>query len=208
MPRLLELFSGTGSVGSAFEDNGWDVTSLDCDRKAGATITCDIRTWDYKAYPTGHFDVVWASPCCTHYSIARTRGGPRDLVWADSLVLKTLEIIDYFKSRIWWIENPQTGLLKTRPFMQGLPYFDIDYCTYGGEGYRKRTRLWTNAPFVSRALCDKKTCPFVENGRHLKTAQHGPQRYPEGLTKNDNQSLQTLHALPRRLCEDIAETCR
>jgi hypothetical protein len=129
-------------------------------------------------------------------------------VWADSLVLKTLEIIEYFKPRLYWIENPQTGLLKTRPFMQGMPYFDIDYCQYGGVGYKKRTRLWTNAPFQPRPLCDKRTCPFVENGRHLKTAQHGPNRYPDtGLTLNDSQSLQTLHALPHQLCEDIAQTC-
>ena len=73
--------------------------------------------------------MVWASPICTHYSRARTTAKtPRDFVWADSLVLKALEIIEYFKPRYWFIENPQTGLLKTRPFMLDLPYTDVDYC--------------------------------------------------------------------------------
>ena len=34
MPRLLELFSGTGSVGRAFAELGWKVVSLDLDPKA------------------------------------------------------------------------------------------------------------------------------------------------------------------------------
>ena len=43
--RLLELFSGTGSVGRAFEALGWEVTSLDVEGEP--TIKCDIMDWDY-----------------------------------------------------------------------------------------------------------------------------------------------------------------
>ena len=59
------------------------------------------------------------------------------------LLKKTLEIIDYFKPEIWVIENPQTGKLKTRPFMNGLSYNDTDYCKYG-YAIRERTRFWNN----------------------------------------------------------------
>ena len=45
----------------------------------GQRYKTDITTWDYKAmFEPGEFDVVWASPDCTQYSIARTRGPPRD----------------------------------------------------------------------------------------------------------------------------------
>ena len=87
--RLLELFSGTGSVGRAF---GWEVTSLDNNPKASPTICSDILQWDYKAFEPGHFDAVWASPCCTEFSIALKKR-PRNLPLGDALVLKTLEVI-------------------------------------------------------------------------------------------------------------------
>ena len=127
--RILELFSGTGSVGEAFTNQGWEVTSLDIVQNNGSTICCDIMLWDFKFYPRGHFDAIWASPVCTHYSCARTKAyTPRNFEWADGLVLKTLEIIEYFNPPVWYIENPQSRLLKTRPFMENLGYTDVDYC--------------------------------------------------------------------------------
>ena len=56
--KLLELFSGTGSVGKAFAEAGWEVTSLDLDPKTDATIHEDILTWDFTTYPPGYFDVI------------------------------------------------------------------------------------------------------------------------------------------------------
>ncbi len=108
--RLLELFSGTGSVGSVFASAGWEVVSLDSDPKTDANIHEDILALDFTAYHPGHFDATWASPCFTFYSIAR-RGAktPRNLVRADSLVLRTIEIIEYFQPRVWFVENPRRG---------------------------------------------------------------------------------------------------
>ena len=55
-PRLLELFSGTGSVGRAFTALGWDVVSVDLDPRANATYCCDIAEWDYTC--VGEVDVI------------------------------------------------------------------------------------------------------------------------------------------------------
>ena len=51
--HLLELFSGTKSVGRAFEALGWEVTSLDADATTRPSICADIREWDYRTYPPG-----------------------------------------------------------------------------------------------------------------------------------------------------------
>ena len=46
--RVLELFSGTGSVGNVCRARGMDVVSLDKDTPAD--IRCDILDWDCMAY--------------------------------------------------------------------------------------------------------------------------------------------------------------
>ena len=116
--RMLELFSGTCSIGSAFAEWGWKVISLDLRDDFKPTLCLNLHDWDYKQYPPGYFDCVWGSPPCTHYSQVRPRGKtPRDLEVADKLVLKVREIIDYFEPRVWWVENPGTGMLRHRPCM-------------------------------------------------------------------------------------------
>ena len=169
--NLLELFSGTGSVGLIAKSLGFNVISLDL---KNADINCDILEWDYKQFDRNHFDFIWASPPCTEYSIAK-RTGIRNIEYANSIVLKTLEIIDYFGFPYFVIENPQTGLLKSQSFMNGLRFNDIDYCKYGFN-YRKRTRLWNNLTnWKARPLC-KKDCGKVVNNQHIETAQRLPQK--------------------------------
>ena len=103
---MLELFSGTGSVGQVAKELGYDVISLDRDMEAHIQI--DIMDWDYTDLPPWMFDVIWASPPCTEYSRAKTCG-VRDIEGSNEVVKKTLEIIEYFKPKYWIIENPQTG---------------------------------------------------------------------------------------------------
>ena len=57
--KLLELFSGTGSVGTVAKDMGWTVVSLDL---KGADINCDILQWKYKKYPVKYFDLSGLLP--------------------------------------------------------------------------------------------------------------------------------------------------
>ena len=83
--NLLELFSGTGSVGLIAKSLGFNVISLD---SKNADINCDMLEWDYKQLDRNHFQFIWSSPPCAEYSIAKTTG-IRNIEYANSIVLKS-----------------------------------------------------------------------------------------------------------------------
>ena len=167
--KLLELFSGTGSVGKVAKELGFDVVSLDL---KDANINTDILNWDYKQFNRNNFQIIWVSPPCVEYSITKATG-VRKIDYANSIVQKTIEIIRYFNPSVWFIENPQAGLLKHQDFMKDFDYFDLDYCKYGFP-YRKRTRIWTNLKtWKPRPLC-KKDCGNIINNKRKETAQRMP----------------------------------
>ncbi len=201
--RLLELFSGTGSVGSVATQMGYEVTSVD--RDMHATHMCDILDWDYEQYPPKYFDVLWASPPCSEYSRALTTR-PRDIEAANIIVQRTLDILEYFEPRFWMIENPQSGLLKDQTIMWGIPFKDIDYCKYGMP-YRKRTRIWNNVfGWEPRPLC-LKDCGNIIDNKHIASAQRGPSGKRETWTTQPRFTLHELYRVPHELIWELLSAC-
>ena len=196
--NLLELFSGTKSVSKVGVKLGFECISLDL---KDADININILEWDYKTYPPKYFDVIWSSPPCTEYSKAKTTG-IRKIEQANEIVLKTIEIIEYFKPKFYIIENPQTGLLKQQSFMNALPFVDVDYCKYGFN-YRKRTRLWNNiSNWVPKPLCDK-DCGNIINNKHIATAQRMPSGKKETWGDRPLFKQQELYKIPEELINEI-----
>ena len=195
--RVLELFSGTGSVGKVCKNLDWDVVSVDL--ILPADHQCDIMDFDYKQYPKDYFDIVWASPPCTNYSklqdswIGRMRKGEiyskevqeSEMKEDDKLVLKTFEIINYFNPHYWFIENPATSRMKDRPFMKDINNYVVDYCMYSNWGYRKRTRIWTNRTDFKPLLCNKQCGNMV--GNLHKTNLGNTERMKKTNGKRHNQ---------------------
>lgn len=174
--RLLDLCSGTHSINKSLPRDV-HMTSVDISAKYNPTIVSDIRTWNYKRqFPRGYFDVIWASPPCTQYSVAKTVG-TRNYAEADSIVKRCLEIIRYFQPPMWFMENPGGGAkLQNRPFMREWNRYKHTccYCRYG-YNYRKITNIWTNRKGLCLKVCNTNTpcSTFAKYGRHLHTSQGG-----------------------------------
>ena len=176
--KLLDLFTGTGSVKFVAEELGYHVTSLDIDPKFRPTHVADINSFDYRFHwKPGDFDIIWASPPCQYFSQARKCNIGRTLkngetltaerVLSDTeelgvpLLRRTQEIIEYLQPRVWFIENPYTGAMKK--YIPEKPAI-FDYCMFGFN-YRKRTAIWSNQQLES-VLCDRS---HLINGSHAMT---------------------------------------
>ena len=183
--KVLELFSGTHSVGVVCKEKGYEVISLDRDLGSKSKLYNyesrnhfqeDIMTLDYKKhFKEGEFDLVTASPVCAWWSIMRKCSCSKERIKEDidlygkPMVDKVIEIINYLKPKFYWIENPYTGLMKKYIESQYPEFFEkhiiVDYCKYDDEiGYQKRTIFWTNINMEGKKC--KKDCKNFENGRH------------------------------------------
>ena len=108
------------------------------------TIIANIMTWDYKKY--SHFDLIWVSPPCKFYSCLLKCFRPKEnhemsYLKGGVFVKKALKIIENFKPKLWYLDNPRGEALRSRPLMQGYEYVDLDYCQFGFL-YQKPTRIW------------------------------------------------------------------
>ena len=175
--NLLELFSGTKSVGTIAKSLGFNVISLDL---KNADINTDILEWDYKQFDRNHFDFIWSSPPCTEYSIAKTRG-IRNIEYVNSIVLQTIEIIKYFNPKYFVIQNPQTGLLKKiRSLWMSLNLkmliiVNMDLIIERGLGYGITLQLGNLENYVQRIVATSGIINILKqhNGFHQALRKNG-----------------------------------
>ena len=211
--KVLELFSGTHSVGNVCNERNYEVVSLDLHN---ADINIDILNWDYKVYPPKYFDIIWASPPCATFSTLTNGNLGRRLKCINNeiytkeimekrekeiglvILNKTKEIIRYFNPKYYFIENPKTGRMKN--YMNEYNFYDVDYCMYSNWGYKKSTRIWTNVKNFENKTCNKKCGNIIDN-KHTHSVGH-TKGYGIG-----NFSLNDRYRVPYKLIRDLLDCC-
>ena len=202
--RVLELFSGTSSVGKAFERHGHEVYTVEWDKRFDASLHEDIERLTPKKVlrDFGRPDVIWASPDCTTFSIAaishhRKRDDNTGTLRAtseyakkcDRVDLQMIRLIRDLRPSLWYIENPRGGLRKM-DWMQFAPRYTVTYCQYG-DTRMKPTDIFTNHP-------NPDFKPPCKNGDPChERAPRGARTGTQGLAKIDRSRI------PDALCEHV-----
>jgi hypothetical protein len=202
--KVLELFAGSRSVGKVADKLGWEVFSSDFEPFEGIEYQIDILKFDVSKVPFKP-DIIWASPPCTGFSVAaigrnwqktETDAIPKTDTarLGIELVKKTIEIIDHFQPKYFFIENPR-GMLRTLQIMQRFKRQGVTYCQYGDDRM-KPTDIWTNSDtWIPRPMC--------KNGDscHI-SAPRGSRTGTQGLANAYERSK-----IPEQLCLEILNSC-
>jgi hypothetical protein len=202
--KVLELFAGSRSVGKVADQLGWEVFSSDFEAFEGIDYQIDILKFDVSKVPFKP-DIIWASPPCTGFSVAAI-GRNWEKTETDAipktdtarlgieLVKKTIEIIEHFQPKYFFIENPR-GMLRKLEIVQRFKRQGVTYCQYGDDRM-KPTDIWTNSDkWIPRPMC--------KNGDscHI-SAPRGSSTGTQGLANAYERSK-----IPEQLCLEILQSC-
>ena len=200
--KILELFAWSRSIWKVAEQMWWEIFSVDIMDFEWIDYVWDILKFDYSKIPFKP-DVIWASPPCTTFSIAscyhhrnkdRTPKTESAKKW-DEIVKKTLEVIEYYNPKYWFIENPR-WLLRKMPFMEWLPKNTVTYCQYW-DTRMKPTDIWTNSTeWKPKSMC-KNWMPCHESA---------PRWSRTGTQWLKNNYLRSI--IPEELCKEIPISCK
>lgn len=216
--KVLELYSGTQSIGKQFRLKGHEVLSVEIN-PLFEQEPYNLNQWRISVSEVtakevikrlgGKPDVIWASPLCTTFSLAAAGAGHRQKINGkihaksikahlhDSWLLHTLELIKELNPKYYFIENPRGGM-RSAWFMEEWNErgrYTVTYCQYG-DTRMKPTDIWTN-------YFNPQFKPPCKNGSpcHV-SAPRGSRTGTQGMKGNLERSV-----IPVELCKYVVELC-
>lgn len=219
---MLDLFSGLGGASRAMqEDENWEVITVDIEQKFNPTICADILNLtpdDFRQY--GHFDLIWASPPCPHFSIAQVYNNwkkedglyipqNRETIEDIKLVYHTLWLINKLNPDWWFLENPR-GMLR---HIIGMPKGTVTYCQYG-HYIMKPTDLWGRHPpsFEYKSCSYGDSCHvyaprgFAKGKQHIRDSAERAE-VPYGLSLAVKKSVEKPYGMKQITLLKEIEKC-
>tara|TARA_Y100000593_G_C4172324_1_gene267662 strand:+ start:42 stop:668 length:627 start_codon:yes stop_codon:yes gene_type:complete len=202
--KALELFAGSRSFGKVAEKFGYEVLSVDINPFENIDYITDILDFDYSKVDFKP-KIIWSSPPCTYFSVAsighhwNEDNTPKteEAILGMRILNKTLEIIDYYKPKYFFIENP---VGKMRRKIKGINRATVTYCSYS-DNRMKPTDIWSNHiydMFNTEGWRPKPQC-FAGNKKcHHEEAPRGSKTGTQGLKNNYERSK-----IPEKLLIDI-----
>ena len=197
---VLELFSGTESFSKEARAKGYRTFTVDFDASFKPDHVTDIMHFNPACVPFRP-TIIWASPPCQSFSVAAIgRNWNKDYTpkreqaaHAVEVVKHTIEIVNFFAPKCWYLESPRR-ILRKLPVVRDLPMRrTVTYCQYGDKRM-KPTDIWTNNLIWN----PKPTC---SNGAPChEAAPRGAKTGTQGLKGAKERAV-----VPPELCRELLE---
>lgn len=155
--ELIELFCGSAEVSRAFKEFNFQTFTVDKRNRKGKCVPdlcADILKIHAAVFPFKSPGVIWAAVPCDAYSNAagnyyRDGSGYKESTkYFNSLLRKTIQLIEEIKPTVYFIENPRGSLRYNKVMIDFLArtHGTIHECTLGSYGFptTKPTDIFTN----------------------------------------------------------------
>jgi len=191
--NTIELFCGTKSFSKVAKEKGYNTFTIDNNPIFEPDLLEHIDSFSDKIYTLMNkdsYDILWASPPCTAFSVASIgkhwTGGknayiPKDIIAKAGLEMLevTIMFIKTNKPKLWYIENPRGIMRKVidkifqKYNITNYRRVTITYCQYG-DTRMKPTDIWTNNfNWSPRKVCKNGDKCHISAPRGSKTGTQG-----------------------------------